>query len=653
MKKTKTALYYILSVHIIALLFMSLQRVILLLTNLQHIETVETKFSWIMSAMLRGVWFDNVIACYISIAPLVILFILALCNKINRPVLAGFNIFYIIIYSLVFAIGFADIPYFDYFFKHLNTSIFNWKEEGMTNAGMILQEVSYYVYFLFFILSIVLFSFFIIRISKRLLLRTRFNMLGIDYLVYTPIFLILITLCIFGIRGRFGYNPIKTSQAYFCDNSFLNQLGINPTFFFMRDVIESSKKHYSVDSLVSEEDAIANTRKYLGLDTIPQGFSPVSRDVIVQGEANNMNIVVVLMESMSTDLLNVKQNGKEITPYLNQLIGKSYYFENFYSAGTHTNHGILATLYGLPSLLDRNMMKNVDIPLCEGIPLILQKQGYRTMFFMTHEAQYDNINAFLLENGVEEIYSQEKYPRSKRVNSFGVADDYLFEYAANKFREKEKETTPFFATLLTISNHPPYIVPEKFKSVSEEPQYQIVAFADDAIRQFMSEVEKQAWYNNTIFVFLGDHGKIVGTQTYEMPLSYNRVPLIIYSPAFTDAPKRFSQFGGQVDVFPTLMGLLNQSYENNTFGIDLFKEQRPYMFFSSDDAIGCIDSTYFFTHNFKSEMEGLFDYRNNSTENLLPQLAAKADSMRTFSASMLQTANYMFKNGLTRNSSIK
>ena len=138
-----------------------------------------------------------------------------------------------------------------------------------------------------------------------------------------------------------------------------------------------------------------------------------------------------------------------------------------------------------------------------------------------------------------------------------------------------------------------------------------------------------------------------------MPLSYNHVPLIVYSPAFEGMPKLMEQFGGQVDVFPTLMGMLNISYENNTFGIDLFREERPYMFFSSDDAIGCIDSTYFYSYNFRSEMEGIFDYRNNNPENFISQHKALADSMCSYSASMLQAANFMFKNGLTRNNSLK
>lgn len=649
MKKINAYITYILSVHILALTVMTSHRLVLLLTNLPQIQSVESKFSWIFSALIRGIWFDNVIACYIAVLPLVVLTVFGLFNFIHKHVFTVFNTFYTIIYTIVIGVGIADIPYFNYFFKHLNTSIFNWAEEKGTAMNMILEEKSYYIYFLFFILSVIFFGFVISRISKKLLSKTQQNISGKSYFIYAPVSLLLIGLCFFGIRGRFGYNPIKSSQAYFCDNSFLNELGVNPLYYFMRDVIENSESHYSVDKIVSERNAILFTKRAFGLNEKANQKSPIARKVIAVGPAKKMNVVVILMESMSANLLKVNEKGKSITPFLNGLINKSYYFENFYSAGNHTNHGVLATLFGLPALFDRNIMKNVNIPLCEGLPNTLQKNGYRTMFFMSHESQYDNMNAFLLENGVSEIYAQENYPRSERVNSFGVSDQFLLQYAFNKITEEAKDGKPFQSTIMTISNHPPYIVPERFKSVSDDPKYQIVAYADDAIRQFMEKAEKEPWFKNTVFILLADHGKMVGSNSYELPLSYNHIPLIIYSKAFADAPRKFEQLGGQVDVFPTVMGLLNLSYENNTFGVDLFKSNRSYMFFSADNGLGCIDKQYFYAYNFKSKMQGLYKYKNTDPVNYYSQHQSKSDSMRISSASMLQTANYMIKKRLIRN----
>lgn len=649
MKKIKTLLAYILSVHILALAFMTLQRIVLLLTNLEQIQNVEQKISWVLSALIRGLWFDNVIACYVTLFPLLAISILGLFNIANKYVFKTFNLVFIILYSIEFGGGIANIPYFNYFFKHLNASIFNWAEEKGTAAGMILQEKSYYIYFLFFVLSVAVFAFLLTKIIKKLLKNEQQNILGKAYIGYVPLCLLLLGSCVFGIRGRTGYNPIKSSQAYFCNNTFLNQLGVNPVFFFMCDVIESSESHYSVDKIISEKAALTRIRKELGLTGCKYTKSPIAREVIAQGEPRRMNVVVILMESMSANLLDIKENGKEITPFLNELINKSYYFENFYSAGNHTNHGVMATLYGIPALFDRNIMKNVDIPLCSGLPTTLLKNGYRTMFFMSHESQYDNMNAFLRENGVEEIYSQENYPAEKRVNSFGVPDDYLLDYAFDKITQEAADNKPFQSTILTISNHPPYIVPDKFKAVSSNPQYQIVAYADDAIRRFMNKAEKQKWFDNTLFVFLADHGKIVGSNSYELPLSYNHIPLIIYSKSLTDSPRRLKQLGGQIDIFPTVMGLLNRSYKNNTLGVDLFKTTRQSMFFSADDGLGCINKDYFYAYNFKSKTEGLYKYKNNSPENLVAQNRAKCDSMQLEFASMFQTTTYLLKHRLTQN----
>jgi phosphoglycerol transferase MdoB-like AlkP superfamily enzyme len=274
------------------------------------------------------------------------------------------------------------------------------------------------------------------------------------------------------------------------------------------------------------------------------------------------------------------------------------------------------------------------------------------MFFVPHEAQYDNVSAFALENGIETFYSESSYPDSKRVNCWGVADDYLFEYALHTFNRKAADPSPFLGVILTVSNHPPYNVPPAFETASPDVQQQIVAFADDALRQFMTHAASQPWYANTIFAFVGDHGKIVGAQDYDMPLSYNHVPLIIHSPALEDAPRRFAQMGGQIDIFPTIMGLLKRPYTNRTLGIDLLRESRPYIYFSSDDAVGCIDSSFFYSYNVKTNRESLHRYRDRSLLNLASLHEERTLNMRRYAASMLQTSNYLFRNKLTRPSSL-
>lgn len=642
--KSGAVLRYVISIHIISLVILSLIRIILLLTNISNIQDLD--LSLVYSALGRGVWFDNVIASYISILPLVILSILGLFNTLNKPIVTVFNIYYILLFGITFAISFADIPYFNYFFKHLNASIFNWKEEGGNAFEMIIQESSYYIYFGGYILILILYILFIKKIGNYTLTHGKNRLVKKQYVYYIPCILVLVGLTILGIRGRIGRNPIKTSQAYFSNNSFINQLGLNPTFFLIRSIIENAKLHISVNNLMDTETALKKMQLELGIPVGQKTPSPVFRKVEGNSEQKKINVVLILMESMSADLLELK--GGSLTPYLNELKNESYYFTNFYSAGNHTNHGVTATLFGLPSLFDKNMMKNVEIPQCQGIPFELENMGYTNLFFVTHESQYDNMNAFLLENGIQRMYAQEDYPSSKVVNGFGVQDDFLFEYAGNTLNEYAKKENPFFATILTISNHPPYIVPEKYKNRSNKAEEQIVAFADDALKQFMTEAKKQEWYKNTIFVILGDHGKIVGTPKYDMPLSFNHIPLIIHSPLLHDTPKTIEDLGGQVDLFPTIMGLLNYTYNNNTMGIDMLKEKRPYMYFTSDDMMGCIDNQYFYIYNPINKTQKLFDFKENSQVNLFKEREALADSMHNYATSMLISTDYLLKNKLTR-----
>lgn len=642
--KIRALLRYIISVHILSLIILTIIRFILLITNISNVQDIS--IGVIFSALIRGVWFDNVIACFISIVPLVLLSVCGLTNYINKTIIRICNIYYILLFGTTLALSFADIPYFNYFFKHLNASIFNWKEEGGNALSMILEESSYYIYFGLFLVIIIGFIFLLVKSGRRVIRTGQSKIKPKQYFYYIPLCFILISLTLLGIRGRIGRNPIKTSQAYFCNNSFLNQLGLNPTFFLIRSIIENSKKHISANNLLSTEAALSYTQKELNIPIGQELPSPLFRRVSGDSNARDINVVFILMESMSANLLEEK-NGS-LTPYLNELKNESYYFSNFYSAGNHTNHGVAASLFGLPSLFDKNMMKNVEIPKCDGITNELEKKGYSTLFFVTHESQYDNMNAFLLENGIQKMYAQEDYPRSKVVNGFGVQDDYLFEFAFDKLNAQAKENKPFFATILTISNHPPYVVPEKYKNRSDKPEEQIVAFADDAIKQFMDKVKLEEWYNNTIFVILGDHGKIVGKPIYDMPLAYNHIPLIIHSPLLLDSPKTITNLGGQVDVFPTVMGLLNYSYTNNTLGLDILKQKRPYMYFTSDDMMGCINDKYYYIYNPVNKTKSLFDYRAKNTTNVIEAHTSLADSMQKYAASMLISTDFLLKNKLTR-----
>jgi phosphoglycerol transferase-like protein, alkaline phosphatase superfamily len=305
-----------------------------------------------------------------------------------------------------------------------------------------------------------------------------------------------------------------------------------------------------------------------------------------------------------------------------------------------------ATLYSFPAIMKRNAMKGAVVPVYSGLPTVLKDNGYRNLFFMTHESQYDNMNAFLRTNGFDEIYAQENYPKDKVVNSFGVQDDFLYQYALPILNKRAEERQPFFTVLLSISNHPSYVIPDYFKPHSTKLEDQIVEYADWAIRQFMQEARKQPWFENTIFVLLGDHGKLVGSPDCEIPQSYNHVPLMIYGKGIK--PEIRQEPGGQTDVAPTLLGLLNMSYTQNDFGINLLTEQRPYVYFSADNLIAATDTTHLYIYSPHDRQEFKYKKQGNAL-----QLVTGEDStfyvMKKYCFSTLQSAEYLVKEHKTVN----
>ena len=647
MNKPANILRYLLSVHLFALSIYLAFRCILYLVNNNMAGIVENKGGLFVTAIRNGLLFDNLISCYIIILPLFVLSLLVLFNRISRIVIKCISIYFMIFYSLTFAVSSANIPFFTYFFSHLDGSIFAWAGFGKETTGIIFGEISNYIYITLFLVSATLFCWFIKRVERKLLYAEVENLQKKHYIYLVPATLVAWILCFLGVRGSVERYPLSISAAYFCDNTFFNQLGINPTFFLIKSSESFLKQKDVLENTIDTKDAIAFVQKEFGITEPYNKNNPISRWKSYDNQVLKPNIVIIFMESMSEKLLHKTYNSQPLTPYLHELIERSYYFENFYSSGIHTNNGIVSTLYGFPAQFRRPMMR-VVVDKYTGIPVNLRQHGYKTEIFVTSNPRYDNMNSFLLENGFDRIHSQYDYPKEKFVNNFGVADDYLFQYGLKTLKNTAKEGNPFLATFLTVSNHPPYVVPEAFKDKGEDDSDCIIAFADNAIRYFMEGASKEDWFDNTIFILLGDHGKILNQQgqKYSMALSYNRIPLIIYSPMFKDAPKRFEQMGGQIDVFPTIMGLLNMSYENNTPGIDIFNEKRPFIYFVSNTHLGCVNNKYLYIYDPSEKIESLHDYHNSDTDNLLLQYPALRDSMRQYSISMMETSDYVMSKGL-------
>ena len=639
MKRLYQSLLWLISIHIAGLLVFSLFRFTEFVSL--HSQIVHPEAS-VFGAFIRGVWFDNVIGCYILLVPLVVAGVAAVVGRSHRLVYRFTAWWFSILYALAFMASAANTPYFAYFFKNINSSIFLWFGYTATTAGMLFEEKSYWLYILLYFLlagGFVWTVFKLTNIFRKRIEKQPADSLNVRCIAGRGIVWVLaVLLCLFGIRGRRGYNPIKVSEAYYCDDSFLNQLGINPSFNLLTSVLDDLRKENRELHLMPYAEAISYARASLGIQGKADSNYVLRRRVVSAISPRRHNVVVILMESMSASLLKTFGQPDELTPTLDSLYRCSLAFTNCYSAGIHTNHGLTASLYSFPALMFRNLMKGTVTPHREGIPTILRREGYHNMFFMTHEAQYDNMKAFFSTNGYDDIYSQENYPRDSVVNSFGVGDHFEMDFALGKINAAARRHNPFLATILTISNHPPYKVPTWFHARSKEAEKQIVEYADWSIGQFLKAARREPWYRNTVFVIYADHGKMVGRTDGELPVSYNHIPLLIFGPDVK--PQLYDGLAQQVDIVPTVLGLLGLSYDYDGFGVDLLKTRRQMVFYSADNQVVARDYQRCFVYN--PGMQKAFCYDVQPGWKLRESHDTKAFApLRKYVFAMEQTAQFM------------
>lgn len=638
----------LLTLYVASIAIFTAFRLILFTTEFNHVNSVpqSERFFVFMNAFVMGLRFDIVVTGYIAILPAFLLFLFYQINLINSLTLSIIKTYVVVLFSVAFLICGIDLTYFHHFFSRFTVAGLQWADNTEFMFSMIFQEFDYWWVIFPIVVSIVLF---IVLLNKWIFAKRHTN----QPIVFTTksrlisiLFSLICLLFIFiGIRGRFeSKSPIRVGTAYFSNYAFPNQLGLNPVFTFLRSYLDAKKDQSDKIQLISDEIALSNTQIYL--NRVGNKLAPLAKEIVPDStNSNPPNVVLILMESMSSAKMSRFGNPDQLTPFLDSIAQIGFSFDNFYSTGTHTFNGIFSTLFSYPALFSKHPMKGVEIPKFNGIASVLKQHGYTTTYFTTHDDQFDNVGGFLRGNDYEQIISKEHYPSDQVKSTLGVPDDYLFEYAIPKLNELHKKNQPFFVAMMTASDHGPYVIPEYFKPKQSDVKKQIVEYADWSLKKFIDLATPQPWFNNTLFVFVADHGAYMDAK-YDVPLSYNHVPFIIYSPNLIKEGKSFDAFGSQTDVFPTLMNLIQLPYINNTLGVDLFTEKRPYAYFCNDDKLAVIDNEFLFIYR-KNAEKSLYKHRENSVVDYIKQFPNKADSMQNYAISQMQAAQYLIEKKLT------
>ncbi|MCQ2310434.1 MAG: LTA synthase family protein [Paludibacteraceae bacterium] len=426
------------------------------------------------------------------------------------------------------------------------------------------------------------------------------------YIIGILVILLLGGLCFLGMRGSVQSDPLKLRHAYFCASPFYNRLGINPTFNILKSVDEKQQPLPPLLCDVTCSNALGYVQHYLHYT--PQS-KPMRREVVGKDTVNKRNVVLILMESMAYHNLDRTFQGEPLTPYLRSLRDSAITFSRCYSTGVHTNNGLTGTLFGyLPRFAQTTMP--AQAVRYAGLPSVLHDAGYSTMAFITGNPCYDNMSTAFLANGINEIYSECDFPKEKRVNNFGVDDQYLFDWGINHLNNRQ-DTTPFFALFLTVSNHGPVVVPDRYYLTGMSAEEAGVRFADDALQSFMQRAEQTEWGKDAIYLLIGDHGAPDKNNSYDMCISHNHIACFLKTD-LVPMPQQFNQVCSQTDMAPTILSLMGLPYVNTGMGNDVFALKKDYVLCVNNDHLGVVSDSLFYCYNTTTDTDYLYDLRTHS-----------------------------------------
>jgi phosphoglycerol transferase MdoB-like AlkP superfamily enzyme len=286
-----------------------------------------------------------------------------------------------------------------------------------------------------------------------------------------------------------------------------------------------------------------------------------------------LNVVILLEESLGSEFWGSLGRRHTLTPEMDKLAAEEgILFTNIYACGNRTVRGMEGVLSSFPPLPGGSIVKQDLSDNVETTARVLKRDGYSTLFLYGGRGLFDSMRSYAVRNGYDRFIEQKHFAHPTFTTIWGVCDEDIFARTIEECRALAGAGKPFFATALSVSNHKPYAYPKG--RIPEDPgrrkREYAVKYSDFALGQFFRAARKEAFWTNTVFVVVADHGaRVYGEQS--IPIHSYEIPVLIVGPAVVKAPRRIGQLGSSLDVSPTVLGLIGRPYETMFFGQDLLR----------------------------------------------------------------------------------
>jgi phosphoglycerol transferase MdoB-like AlkP superfamily enzyme len=327
-------------------------------------------------------------------------------------------------------------------------------------------------------------------------------------------------------------------------------------------------------------------------DNITITQRPNEREIVADGPRKPLNVVLISIESFSAEFMQAFGNRESLTPNMDRLARDGLLFTRMYATGTRTVRGLEALTLSVPPTPGHSIVKRPHNDHLFTVGEVLKEHGYEPLYLYGGYSYFDNMQEFFSGNGYTVIDRSVLKPEEIHFeNIWGVADEDLFALTLREIDRRHAAGTKVFAHVMTTSNHRPFTYPEgRIDIPSHSGREGGVKYTDWAIGNFMKGARGKPWFNDTVFVLVADHTH-KGRGRQELPIENYHIPCIIYSPAHVTS-RQVDTIASQMDVAPTLLGVLNVSYRSKFFGHDILREgqRHPRALMANYQTVGYYES---------------------------------------------------------------
>ncbi len=559
-----------------------------------------------------------------------------------------------IITFIVFIFFAADFGSFSYNQTRVDAGAMNFAEDFGISWQMMWQTYPMIWMILGLLVAVFIFRWMYHKSHWRVITRTEGK--GIPY--RRKHFVVAALLLCFFIYGNFSWPPLSRSDSFRFSDSFKSFLAINPlqNFFAtlrLRKPEFNEQKAREAFPIMAEWMQLPDPRTFSYKRIVAPGSNALE---------SRPNVVLVMCESFSMYKSSMSGNPLNTTPYFNSLCEKGIFFEKCFSPHFSTARGLFAIITGIP---DAQLFKfSTRNPGALSQHTIINNfEGYDKHYFLGGSPEFNNFKGLLNNIQGLQMHTEGSFS-SPKINVWGISDKDLFLEANAVFAKKKN---PFFAIIQTSDNHRPFMIPAVdtdfvqlrvpedllvkygFESVEE---YNSFRYSDYCFRKFMEAAEKEDYFHNTIFAFVGDHG-VAGDASAIYPdawtthrLTDEHVPLLFYAPYLLQPQKR-SEVVSQIDILPTIGGMIQQTHVNTTLGRDLLDPNKKYNYaFITNTAgqVGMVTDDFYFIKHLNFPGEDLVPVKYTNEHYSKQQRDSAQRRLSEFTTAFFETARYLIMN---------